>query len=432
MKLSGLNIEIKNIVSAKKDKKFVHNLNKMEGIFDLLKGKDLEYEFDFLEYTNKYWEEHKMEFSSAVAFLKSNGINKMVIIADGESYILTKAFYDVFHNQYSSLKPDIELIFTQGNINPEELVASLYQLKDEIFAINYISKSGISLESAIAFREYRRVLADNLKNQGLDPIMLTDLIYITTDVHENVLNKMADLNKYTLFNMQAPLPCRYSGLFEATCVFPLLASGINMREVLNAYQATFKDVTNNQNVENNAALFFACYIHYIGRVLKRNVTYLLLNDPSLLALGKYLSLLINTSLNQNQKGLVAFEQLFDYSALESFNSLNNNFIFTTFISRSKDLNQDVFDINMQQYDVLNFLGNKDQINSLENKNKIHGIQNDFDIKLELNDYSEIALSSLIAFMQIATIAIAYLYDIDPFSQPGVEVYKRNLYNLLIK
>ncbi|MFV8468840.1 hypothetical protein [Mycoplasma sp. B6188] len=432
MNLSALNVEIKHLASAKKDKKFIHNLNKMEGIFDLLKGQDPEYEFDFLTYACKYWDEHKMEFSSAVSFLKSNGINKMVIIADGESYILTKALYDVFYNQYSNLKPDIELIFTQGNINPEELVASLYQLKDEIFAINYISKSGISLESAIAFREYRKVLTDNLKTQGLDPIMLIDLIYISTDIHENVLNKMAGLNKYTLFNMQAPLPCRYSGLFEATCIFPLLASGINMQEAFNAYIATFKDIVNNQNIEHNVALVLASYIHYISRALKRNVNYLLVNDPSLMAMGKYLSLLTNTSLNQNQKGLVAFEQLFDYSALESLNSLNNDFIFTTFISRSKDLNQDVLDINMQQYDVLNFLGNKDQIKALNNKDKIHSIQNDFDIKLELNDYSEVALASLIALMQIVTIAIAYLYDIDPFSQPGVEVYKRNLYNLLIK
>ncbi|MFV8401071.1 hypothetical protein [Mycoplasma sp. 2634B] len=431
MNLSGLNIEINHLASAKKDKKFVHDLNKLEGIFELLEGKNPDYEFDLVSYMSKYWDENQMQFSSAVSFLKSNGINKLIVIADGESYILTKAIYDIFYNTYSGLNPDIELIFTQGNINPEELVASLYQLKDEIFAINYISKTGISLESAIAFREYRKLLTDNLKKKGLDPIMLIDLIYITTDSHENLLNKMAHLNKYTLFNMQAPIPSRYSALFEATSIFPLLASGINVAEMLNAYKETFLEIVNQKTVENNAALLLASYIHYIGRNLKRNITYFLLNDPSLTALGKYFCLLVNTSLNQNQKGLVAFEQLFNYSILEEFKK-QHNFIFTTFISRSKDLQQDNIDINMQQYDVLDFLGNKNELLALNAKNKIHNISNDFDIKIELNDYSEIALASLIGLIQVVTITVAYLYDIDPFSQPGVEVYKRNLYNLLIK
>ncbi|MHA3838402.1 glucose-6-phosphate isomerase [Mycoplasma sp. VS1572C] len=432
MKLSSLNIDIKNLANIKKEKKFQHSLSKMESLFEILKGKDTEYNFKLEEYAKNYWENNKMDFASAISFLKSNGIKKLVVVADGESYILTKAIYDIFYNSYSELKPDIELVFTQGNINPEELVASLYNLKDEIFAINYISKSAISLESSIAFREYRKLLTDNLKNAGIDPIMLTDLIYITTDIHENTLNKMASLNKYTLFNMKAPLPSRYSALFEATCMFPLLASGINVSEMLNAYVLAFNTIISDENWENNPACLLATYIYFISRYLNRNVTYFLMNDPTLISMGKFLTLLINTSLNKNQRGLVAFEELFDYSLIPQLSDKEDNFIFTTFISRSKDLSQDNFDINMQQYDVLDFLGNRDKIAKLSNQEAMHNIQNTFDIKIELNDYSEISLACLIAYMQVVTIIVAYLYDIDPLSQPGVEVYKRNLYNLLIK
>ncbi|SJZ48655.1 hypothetical protein [Mycoplasmopsis verecunda] len=431
MNFSPLEININDLSSARKDKKFNLGLNKMQGIFQYLRSQNEDYDINIEQYINEYWAKNKRDFTTAVTYLKNNDVKKMIIIADGESYILTKAIYDVYYNKFSKQKPDIELIFTQGNINPEELVASLYSLKDEIFAINYISHSAISLESSIAFREYRKLLIDNLKKQNIESSKIADLIYITTDEFENTLNKMANFQKYTLFINSIHLPTRFSSLFEATSIFPLLASGINVMELLNSYLKMYEKITVTEEINNNAILMLAIYIHYIARVQNLNINYVLLGDEKLQSLGSYIQLLINTTLNKNQKGISCISELYDYSSLKNISNSNNNFIFSTFLGKKLEEQHTQLNMVSQQYDVLDFLGQKD-LNKSNKDNETIREKDVFNIEILINDYSEVSLGSLIISLQVLVIAIAFLYDFDPFSQPGVEVYKRNLYNILLK
>ncbi|WLP85742.1 hypothetical protein [Mycoplasma seminis] len=429
MNKSPINIINSNLQSLKKDKRFHHILDKLPYVLDILKNKNPEYEFDLQQHVMQYWENNKNQFIAAKQKLDSKNITKLIVIADGESYLLTKALYQAFYNSNNTNKPEIELIFTQGNISPEELVMQLQNCGDELFAINYISKSGISLESAISFREFRKKLLDNIKKAGLDPITAVDLIYITTDSHENTLTKMVDLQKYTLFQMTSELPARFSSIFEATTLFPLYISGVNISEILSSYLDMYQNLIT-QEVENNQILLNAAYLCYLNKYMNKNILEFIVNDEILLSFSEYIKDLTNTTINRNQKGYTSYNEIYD----TSFDT-KDDFTVKFLINQVKDNVKVNIDIDLQHYDVLNFLGKRHEINIEDDLLEENNNQIDlsvFDIVLQYNDFSEKTLAALVLTLQGIIITLGFLEEIDPFTQPGVEVYKRNLYNLIIK
>lgn len=300
---------------------------------------------------------------------------------------------------------------------------------DRDFSVNVISKSGTTTEPAIAFRVFKQMLEEKYGVAGA-----RERIYATTDAKRSALKTLADTEGYEEFVVPDGIGGRFSVL-TAVGLLPIATAGGDIEQLMTgaaAGEAEYADA----DLANNPAYQYAAYRNILYR--KGYTTELLINyDPTLVQFGEWWKQLQGESEGKDGKGI--FPATGNFSTdLHSFGQYIQNGrrnLFETLFRVTEPVT-DVVIPEMDSDDGLGYLqGEKmSYVNRTASEGTLlppvdGGVPN---MVIEVDKQNEFALGQAIYFFEVAVAISGYLNGINPFDQPGVEAYKRNMFGLLGK
>jgi glucose-6-phosphate isomerase len=353
----------------------------------------------------------------------------LVVIGIGGSYLGARAVIEAINgvNNLDTMK----IVYLGNTFSSTYTYQVLEQLKKANFVVNVISKSGTTTEPAMAFRLVKALLVEKY---GADEAGRR--IIATTDKDRGVLKNMASKEGYQTFVIPDDVGGRYSVLTPVG-LLPIAMANINVNQLLLGAKKAYQDLLEPSLSKNMA------YQYALTRYLKYNQGYkvelVVSYEPQLVMLSEWFKQLFGESEGKGGKGLFPASVNFstDLHSLGQFVQDGSKILFETIIK----VNTPSLDIKLQaqatDYDELNYLAGKtlNQVNlkALEGTLQAHYNEGKVDnVVLELNSLDAYSLGYLLYFLMKTCAMSAYLLEVNPFDQPGVEIYKKNMFKLLGK
>lgn len=388
---------------------------------------------DWLHLPTEYDKDEFARIQAAAKKIQSDS-KVLVVIGIGGSYLGARASIDFLSEYFNNYLPDEQRDFPQalfaGNsIAPAYLNSLIKVIGDRDFSVNVISKSGTTTEPAIAFRVFKQMLEEKYGVEGS-----RERIYATTDAKRGALKTLADTEGYEEFVVPDGIGGRFSVL-TAVGLLPIATAGGDIEQLMAgaaAGEAEYSDA----DLANNPAYQYAAYRNILYR--KGYTTELLITyDPTLVQFGEWWKQLQGESEGKDGKGI--FPATGNFSTdLHSFGQYiqdGRRILFET-LFRVTDPVTDVVIPEMDADDGLGYLqGEKmSYVNRTASEGTLlahvdGGVPN---MIVEVDKQNEFALGQAIYFFEVAVAISGYLNGINPFDQPGVEAYKRNMFGLLGK
>lgn len=364
-----------------------------------------------------------------------NQSDVFVVIGIGGSYLGARAIIDLFSDNFSNLvsyskRKHPQIIFAGNNLSGKYLRNLIEYLEDKDFSINVISKSGKTLEPAIAFRNLRLVLEQKYGVRGA-----SDRIYVTTDKEKGILHDIAVKNEYETFVIPDNVGGRYSVLTPVG-LLPMAVANIEIEDVLDGAQfASY--LYNEKSIETND-----CYIYALVRnILYRkgiDIELLASYEPSFKYFIEWYKQLFGESEGKDGKGIFPAGVNFttDLHSMGQLIQDGRRNMFETVINVVKDRSFITLPELEEDEDLLNYLAGEDidYINKQAFMGTVEahvegGVPN---MILNIDDINEYNVGQLIVFFEKACAISGYILGVNPFNQPGVENYKTNMMKLLRK
>lgn len=392
---------------------------------------------DFLGWRDLPFNYDKPEFVRilAVAEKIKEQADVLVVVGIGGSYLGARAVIEALGHSFSSLlskeKRKAPLVLFAGqNISPDYLNDLFEVLEDKSVFVNVISKSGTTTEPAIAFRLFKTYME---KRYGVEEARKR--IIATTDKSRGALKQLASEEGYETFVVPDDVGGRFSVL-TAVGLLPIAAAGFDILNLLKGAQKSYERYQEKDFTKN------ACYQYALIRNLlyrKQYTTEILVNyEPNLHFFAEWWKQLFGESEGKDQKGIfpAAVDFSTDLHSMGQFIQEGNRNLFETVLKLNKNRQTLQIPEDAQNLDQLNFLAGKDMgdVNrtALQGTVLAHvdgGVPN---LILEMDALNEETLGELIYFFEKACGVSAYLNAVNPFDQPGVEAYKKNMFALLGK
>ena len=387
---------------------------------------------DFLGWVDLPVDYDKEEFAriKAAAERIKQSCDVFVVIGIGGSYLGARAAIEFCKGQsYNSLaKKTPDIYFVGNDISSSHLrdVIALCEGKD--ICVNVISKSGTTTEPAIAFRVFRDLLVKKYGDGA------KDRIYATTDKARGALRGQADALGYESFVIPDDVGGRYSVL-TAVGLLPIAVAGIDIDEMMRG-AAKAREELSGGDVISNPCYRYAAIRNILYRRGKR-VEILVANDPALTMTCEWWKQLFGESEGKDGRGLYPSSAIYstDLHSMGQFIQDGERVMFETFIDVNVD---DGFEIpyDAENSDGLNFLAGK-QMNFVNQKafegtvmaHTDGGVPN---CVVDLSGRTAGDFGYLVYFFEKAVAVSGYTLGINPFDQPGVEAYKKNMFALLDK
>lgn len=356
----------------------------------------------------------------------------LVVLGIGGSYLGARAVIEfIKSNNYNLLKKDTPDIYFGGNTISSSAVAELMQLIDgRDFSINVISKSGTTTEPAIAFRIFKEILE---KKYGKEEA--AKRIYVTTDRQKGALKALADAEGYETFVVPDDVGGRYSVL-TAVGLLPIAVAGIGIDALMQG-AADAREAYASDDLDNNDCYRYAAVRNMLyrdGKAIEMLAAY----EPSMTLWCEWFKQLFGESEGKDGKGLFPASAIFstDLHSLGQYIQQGERCLFET-VLWVKEPKTDV-EIGFEEAngDGLNFVAGKTvhYVNrkAFEGTVLAHTDGDVPNIILELDKQDEYNLGYMIYFFEKACGLSGYLLGVNPFDQPGVESYKKNMFALLGK
>ena len=355
----------------------------------------------------------------------------LIVIGIGGSYLGARAAIELMRSPlYNSLKKDTPDIFYVGNsISPAYLneVISLVDGRD--FSVNVISKSGTTTEPALAFRIFRSLLEKRYGKDGAK-----SRIYATTDKARGTLKELSDNEGYETFVIPDDVGGRFSVL-TAVGLLPIAVSGCDIDKVMAGAAKAREELK--AGFDSNDCYKYAALRNILYR--KGKSTEILVSyDPSFAMMAEWFKQLYGESEGKDKKGLFPASCIFstDLHSMGQYIQDGTRLMFETVVDIKKPKSDLFLENDAQNLDGLNFLTGQNM--SVVNRRAFEGtvlahteggVPN---IVLELDDTAEESFGYMVYFFEKACAVSGYMLGINPFDQPGVESYKKNMFALLGK
>ena len=390
---------------------------------------------DFIGWVNLPFDYDKEEFERMKAAAKKIQSNSevLVVIGIGGSYLGGRAALDFINgNNYNNKKhPGLPDIYFVGNsISSDYLSDIIEMIGDRDFSVNVISKSGTTTEPAIAFRIFKKMVEDKYGKEGAK-----ERIFATTDKARGALKSLADKEGYETFVITDDIGGRFSVLTPVGILL-MAASGIDVDAVMKGAQDA-ADMYKNDDLMNNDCLKYAALRNILYR--KGKVIEILANyEPSLTMFGEWYKQLYAESEGKDQKGIFPVSANFstDLHSIGQFIQDGSRNLFETVLwieNAKKDI---IIEADEENLDGLNFLSDK-SIQYVNSKAyggtflaHVDGGVPTMVIEIEKADAYH--FGQLVYFFEKALAISGYMLGVNPFDQPGVEAYKKNMFALLGK
>ena len=356
----------------------------------------------------------------------------LVVLGIGGSYLGARAVIEfIKSNNYNLLKKDTPDIYFGGNTISSSAVAELMQLIDgRDFSINVISKSGTTTEPAIAFRIFKEILE---KKYGKEEA--AKRIYVTTDRQKGALKALADAEGYETFVVPDDVGGRYSVL-TAVGLLPIAVAGIDIDALMQG-AADAREAYASDDLDNNDCYRYAAVRNMLyrdGKAIEMLAAY----EPSMTLWCEWFKQLFGESEGKDGKGLFPASAIFstDLHSLGQYIQQGERCLFETVLWVKEPKTDVKIGFEEANGDGLNFVAGKTvhYVNrkAFEGTVLAHTDGDVPNIILELDKQDEYNLGYMIYFFEKACGLSGYLLGVNPFDQPGVESYKKNMFALLGK
>lgn len=375
----------------------------------------------------------EMRYIRELSGVVRNEADVFVVIGVGGSYLGSRATLGLLnHSYYNQLSPDRregpEIYFAGQNLSPVALTHLLEIIRDKELFVNVISKSGTTLEPALAFRTFRQLLEERYGKEGA-----RQRIIVTTDTKKGALRRLAEEENYAALTIPGDIGGRNSVL-TAAGLLPMAVGGIAIEEILaGARQGCH--LYRNVDLFHNPSYLYATLRHLLYRKGK-TIELLAYYEPSFYYLAEWWKQLFGESEGKEGKGIFPGAVSFttDLHSLGQYLQEGMRQFFTTtlwvdqiFLDRKVDAVQDNWDgLGFLNGKTMQFINEKACQGTME----AHSEGGLPALQLTMPRLTPYYVGQLLYFFQKACAISGYLLGVNPFDQPGVEAYKRNMFSLL--
>ncbi|MCI8444674.1 MAG: glucose-6-phosphate isomerase [Clostridia bacterium] len=427
LNLENSTITKKNIMEYKEQ---VENIHK-----DLHRRANDEKDFvGWLELPINYDKEEFKRIQQAAKKIKKES-DILVVIGIGGSYLGARAVIEALTSSFNNLLPNKQrkypqILYVGNNLSPNYMNELIEYIGDKDFSINVISKSGTTMEPAIAFRIFREILENKY---GIDEAR--SRIYATTDKAKGALKTLSDKEGYEQFVVPDNVGGRYSVL-TAVGLLPIATAGIDIDKLMEGARIA-QERYNDPNLKYNE-----CYQYAVARnilyQLDKNTEILVNYEPKMYYFTEWWKQLFGESEGKEQKGIfpAGVSNTTDLHSMGQYIQEGRRCLFETVLSVENPQSDLTIHPDDDNLDGLNYLAGKtlDYVNkkAMEGTIKAHISGDVPNIRITMEKLDEINIGELIYFFEKACAMSGSILGINPFNQPGVEEYKKNMFKLLEK
>ena len=358
-----------------------------------------------------------------------------VVIGIGGSYLGARAVNDALSHHFAQLlRPDKapHIVYAGHNISEDYLADLLDLLDRKDYAIAVISKSGTTTEPAIAFRIIREHLEGKYGKQEA-----RQRIIAITDKEKGALKQLAMDENYTSFIVPDDVGGRYSVLTPVG-LLPVAVAGYDINALLQGAQQMQKIIRDNiRNMHDNPVSLYAAARNSLYKK-KRLIEIMVNYEPGLFYFTEWWKQLYGESEGKEQKGIFPAGVSFttDLHSMGQYIQDGERHLFETVISVNNPKRKLSIPFDEQNLDKLNYISGKRiiEVNHMaELGTRLAHIEGNVpNIRISIPEINENSLGQMIYFFEMACAVSGYILDVNPFDQPGVEAYKRNMFALLGK
>ena len=388
---------------------------------------------DFLGWMTLPRDYDKEEFArikAAAAKIREDS-DVLVVAGIGGSYLGARAVVEAVKGMYhNELEDGLKIYFCGNSISPTYLNNIISLCKGKRFSINVISKSGTTTEPALAFRIFRDLAIKKYGREGAK-----ERIFCTTDKAKGTLKQLADEEGYETFVIPDDVGGRYSVL-TAVGLLPIAVSGSDIAKLMEGAARAREDLSVCDLDKNDCYRYAALrnILYRKGKAIEILVSY----EPAFSMMAEWYKQLFGESEGKDNKGIYPSSAIFstDLPSMGQFIQEGSRILFETVVDIAAPQQDLYIQPDPNNFDGLNFLS--DQNMSVVNRKAMQGtilahteggVPN---MVLQLAAINEEELGYLIYFFEKACALSGYLLAVNPFNQPGVESYKKNMFALLGK
>lgn len=386
----------------------------------------------WVDLPNNYDKDEFERIKKAAKKIQSNS-EVLIVIGIGGSYLGGRAALEFVNgvNFNKKVHKGIPEVYFVGNSISSDYLSDIIEiLGDRDFSINVISKSGTTTEPAIAFRIFKKIIEDKYGKEGAK-----ERIFATTDKARGALKSMCNTEGYETFVIPDDVGGRFSVLTPVG-LLPMAAAGIDIDAVMQGASdavATYK----NDDLENNDCLKYAATRQILGR--KGKAIEILANyEPSLTMFGEWYKQLYAESEGKDGKGIFPVSANFstDLHSIGQFIQDGSRNLFETVLWVENAKKNITIETDAENLDGLNFVADK-TIQYVNSKAYAGTFLAHVDggvptMVLEVEKTDAYNFGQLVYFFEKALAISGYMLGVNPFDQPGVEAYKKNMFALLGK
>ena len=432
--MAGIKLDLKNSGITEKTiseyKEQVENIHK-----DLHRRANDEKDFvGWIELPTNY---DKKEFSrikkAAKKIKKESDI--LVVIGIGGSYLGARAVIEALTSSFQNMLTDKQrkypqILYVGNNLSPNYINELIEYIGDKDFSVNVISKSGTTTEPAIAFRIFREMLENKY---GIEEAR--SRIYVTTDKEKGALKTLADNEGYEKFVIPDNVGGRYSVLTPVG-LLPIATAGIDIDKLMEGAQ-TAQERYNDPNLKYNECYKYAVVRNVLYKLYK-NTEILVNYEPKMHYFTEWWKQLYGESEGKEQKGIfpAGVDFTTDLHSMGQYIQEGRRNLFETVISIENSATDIIINKDEDNLDGLNYLAGKglDYVNkkAMEGTIKAHVSGDVPNIVINIEKLDEENMGELIYFFEKSCAMSGMILGVNPFNQPGVEEYKKNMFKLLKK
>ena len=432
--MSGIKLNLRNSGITEKTileyKEQVENIHK-----DLHRRANDEKDFvGWIELPTNY---DKKEFSrikkAAKKIKKESDI--LVVIGIGGSYLGARAVIEALTSSFQNMLTDKQrkypqILYVGNNLSPNYINELIEYIGDKDFSVNVISKSGTTTEPAIAFRIFREMLENKY---GIEEAR--SRIYVTTDKERGALKTLADNEGYEKFVIPDNVGGRYSVLTPVG-LLPIATAGIDIDKLMAGAQ-TAQERYNDSNLKYNECYKYAVVRNILYKLYK-NTEILVNYEPKMHYFTEWWKQLYGESEGKEQKGIfpAGVDFTTDLHSMGQYIQEGRRNLFETVISIENSATDIIINKDEDNLDGLNYLAGKglDYVNkkAMEGTIEAHVSGDVPNIVINIEKLDEENMGELIYFFEKSCAMSGMILGVNPFNQPGVEEYKKNMFKLLKK
>ena len=385
---------------------------------------------DFLGWTTWPKDYDKEEFARILKAAKEiqDNYDVLVVAGIGGSYLGARCAIEALNGLFPTNKTQI--IYVGNTLSSNYVAQVLNYLKDKNFAINVISKSGTTTETSVAFRLLKELLISKVGEEKANKA-----IYATTDKARGALKTEANEKGYQTFIIPDDIGGRYSVL-TAVGLLPIAVAGCDIEKMMQgAYDAMVE--FDNDDISTNACYQYAVSRHYLSKndkAVEMFITY----EPHFTQLGEWFKQLYGESEGKEQLGIfpAGVDFTTDLHSMGQYIQEGRRCLFETVLRIEKSKSDIQIKEEEDNLDGLNYLAGKglDYVNkkAMEGTIDAHVSGDVPNIIIQIPDLTEESIGHLIYFFEKACAVSGMILGVNPFNQPGVEEYKKNMFKLLEK